>query len=390
MKMKKQFVSLLMAACMVVMPVSAARASAADEPALIIDGIGQEFEVSAVVEDGTVLVPLRQTANALGANIAWDEDAGEAVVTSAAHKLVFVAGSTTYTLDGESQELDVAAKLTEDGLLVPSKALAEGIGATSAYDAEANTETIEYFSQMSGTLKVNGSTTLQPIAQTAADILMERYSDLSITVAGGGSGTGVNDAAAGTVNVGMSSRELTEDELKTLVAYPVANDGIAIIVHPSNPVENLTAEQAAKIFLGEIKNWADVGGENAPIIVMTRETGSGTRASMEEILMEKQSVISTATPFTSSQLIKQAVAKDVNSIGFDSIGFVDETVKALSLDGVEATRETVIAVEYGMGRQLFCLTNGTASGLSAMFIDYLNSTECQETIVEQEGYVRMR
>jgi phosphate transport system substrate-binding protein len=178
--------------------------------------------------------------------------------------------------------------------------------------------------------------------------------------------------------------------MKTLNVYAVANDGIAIIVHPDNPVKNLTKDQAAKIFLGEVKNWKEVGGNDAPIIVATRETGSGTRATLEEMILSKKSVLETATPYGSSALIKQAVAKDKNSIGFDSIGFVDSTVKALSLDGKQATAETVINNTYGMGRQLFCCTKGRAAGLGAMFIDYLKSADCQNNIVEKEGYVKLR
>jgi phosphate transport system substrate-binding protein len=302
--------------------------------------------------------------------------------------VVFTVGSRTYTVNGSGKTLTAAPKLVNGNTLVPIRAFAEAIGAKVNYNTASNTATVDYFTTLTGTLKIDGSTTLQPIAQAAADKLISMNKGLSITVAGGGSGTGIKDAGAGTVNIGMSSRELTADELKTLSAYAVANDGIAIIVHPDNPVKNLTAEQAAKIFLGEIRNWQDVGGANAPIMVMTRETGSGTRATLEEMILEKKSVLETATPFTSSTLIKQAVAKDKNAVGFDSIGFVDNTVKAVSLDGRAATSATVINGTYGMGRQLLCCTKGTATGLSAIFIDYLRSKDCQDNIVEKEGYVK--
>jgi len=122
---------------------------------------------------------------------------------------------------------------------------------------------------------------------------------------------------------------------------------------------------------------------------MTRETGSGTRATLEEMLLNKESVVGRATPFTSSELIKQAVAKDKNAIGFDSIGFIDETVKAVSLDGIAASSETVISNTYAMGRHLYCVTKGRATGTSAMFIDYLKSLDCQKNIVVPEGYVQI-
>ncbi|MCL1848792.1 MAG: substrate-binding domain-containing protein [Clostridiales bacterium] len=357
---------------------------------LIIDGVRQNPAVAPIVDNGVTLVPLRLISETLGADVAWDGGKQQATIDTAGYTVVFTIGSQSYTVNGASKSLTGPAKLVDGSTMVPIRAFAESIGATVDYNAAANVAAIDYFSTMSGDLKVNGSTTLQPIAQTAADKLMGMNSKLSITVAGGGSGTGIKDAAAGTVNIGMSSRELTADELKELNVYAVANDGIAVIVHPDNPITNLTVEQASKLFLGETKNWADAGGTTGPVMVMTRETGSGTRATLEEMILNKESVVETATPFTSSTLIKQAVARDKNAIGFDSIGFVDSTVKAVSLDGVAANASTVIGGSYAMGRQLFCCTKGRPTGLAAMFIDYLKSADCQDNIVTSEGYVKLR
>jgi phosphate transport system substrate-binding protein len=246
---------------------------------------------------------------------------------------------------------------------------------------------VEYFTNMSGSIKVSGSTTVLPIMQTAADQLIAMNSGLSIAVAGGGSGAGVKDTQNGANNVGMSSRDLTADELKELNPTVVASDGIAVIVNPGNPVQNLTSEQAAKIFLGEIKNWNEVGGNNAPILVQTRETGSGTLATLEELLLEKESVVSTATPFTSSALIKQAVAKSESAVGFDSIGYVDSTVKAVSLDGITAGGDTVKNGTYPLSRSLYVFTKGRATGVNAMLVDYLRTLDVQNSIVEKEGYI---
>ena len=364
--------------------------SAAGSITLIIDGVKQTAGIAPVVQNGVTLVPLRLISETLGAEVSWNSGSRQATIQTAAFKVVFTIDSKTYTVNGSSKSLTEPPKLINGSTMVPIRAFAEAIGAKVDYSASTNTATVDYFKTMTGNLKIDGSTTLQPIAQSAADKLISMNTGLSITVAGGGSGTGIKDAQAGTVNIGMSSRELTADELKTLNAYAVANDGIAIIVHPDNPVKNLTKEQASKIFLGEIKNWKDVGGENAPIMVMTRETGSGTRSTLEEMILNKESIVETATPFTSSTLIKQAVAKDKNAVGFDSIGFVDSTVKAVSLDGKNATAETVINNTYGMGRQLFCCTKGEATGLSAMFIDYLKSADCQSNIVQREGYVKLK
>lgn len=386
--MKKRLIALTLTV-VTVLAMMGSTASAASPINLVVDGKKIIPTVDPVVESGTTLVPLRVISETLGADVTWEQSKQQATIKTAAYTVVFTIGAKSYTVNGSTKTLIVAPKAVNGSTLVPIRAFSESIGATVNYNASTKTASIDYFTKMSGSLKISGSTTLQPIVQAAADKLVGMNSGLSITVSGGGSGTGIKDATAGTVNIGMSSRELTTDEMKSLKVYPVANDGIAIIVNPGNPVKDLTKDQAAKIFLGEIKNWKDVGGNDAPIVVMTRETGSGTRATLEEMILEKKSVVERATPFASSTLIKQAVAKDKNAIGFDSIGFVDSTVKALSLDGKSATSATVISGSYGMGRQLFCLTNGNATGLSAIFIDYLKTQDCQDNIVVKEGYVKL-
>jgi phosphate transport system substrate-binding protein len=321
--------------------------------------------------------------------VSWNNTDRQATITTAAYTVVFTIDSKTFTVNGTAKTLQNPARIKNDRTMVPIRAFAEAIGADVDYNSSTHTATVDYFTNMSGTLKISGSTTVQPISQAAADRLIAMNSSLSISVSGGGSGTGIKDAAAGTVNIGNSSRDLTEDELKGLTAYIVANDGIAIIVNPDNPVKNLTKEQAKDIFLGNIKNWKDVGGEDAPIFVMTRETGSGTLATLEEILLNKESVVSTASPCASSHLIKQAVAGSEYAIGFDSIGYVDSTVKVVSIDDIKPSDTTVINKTYVLSRQLYSCTKGTATGIAAVFIDYLRSRDCQDNIVRNEGYIRI-
>ncbi|MCL2060591.1 MAG: phosphate ABC transporter substrate-binding protein PstS family protein, partial [Oscillospiraceae bacterium] len=337
--------------------------------------------------DGRTLVPLRVIAEMLGAEVDWNSSRQQATITTAAYTVTFTIGTRSFTVNEATKTLDVPAEINSGRTMVPIRAIAEAIGAKVDYNAATTTATVDYFTTMTGSVKITGSTTVQPIAQAAADKLNSMNSGLSISVAGGGSGAGVNDAIAGTNNIGMSSRELTSEELDQLNCIAVANDGIAVIVHPSNPVRNLSADQAAQIFLGEINNWKDVGGNDAPILVQTRETGSGTRVTLEEMLLSRNEVIGTATPHTSSSLIKQAVAREANSIGFDSIGFVDSTVKAVPINNIAPTSETVKSGSYIMGRSLYVVTKGAPSGSSAMFIDYLRTAGCQKNIVEKEGYI---
>lgn len=185
--------------------------------------------------------------------------------------------------DGKKVSSDVEPYLNEIGTtLVPLRVISEAIGATVNYNAATHTA----------------------------------------TVAGGGSGAGMNDAIAGTVNIGMASRDLKAEEKAQLDEYAVALDAIAIIVNPDNKVKSLTSQQAAKILLGEITNWNEVGGDNAPIFVQSRETGSGTRSTLEELLLDDKSVVGTATAHNSTSLLRQAVANDKNSIGYISLGYV--------------------------------------------------------------------
>ncbi|MDR1542113.1 MAG: substrate-binding domain-containing protein [Clostridiales bacterium] len=355
--------------------------------ALEVDGKAVSSTVPPVVKDGRTLVPLRVISETLGAVVSWDEGRQLVTIETAAYNVQFTINSKIYTVNGASKTLDTPPEISNGSTLIPIRALAESIGAEVNYDSAANKASVNYFTGVSGSIKVSGSTTVLPIMQAAADKLLAANAGLSIAVSGGGSGAGIKDTSSGANNVGMSSRELTDDEKVELVPIAIASDGIAIIVHPGNPVKNLTKEQAAQIFLGEIKNWQDVGGNNAPILVQTRETGSGMLATLEEMLLDKQTVVGTATPFSSSALIKQAVASSANAIGFDSIGFVDSTVSAVSLDGISANETTVKSAAYPLSRSLYVLTKSNATGINAKLIDYLRTPSVQTDIIEKEGYI---
>ena len=388
--MKKRIIAIVLALVVAaaILPVGSALAA---DITLIIDGVRQNPTVPPRVVNGTTLVPLRLISETLGAQVEWNGTARTATITTAAYTVVFTVNSSTYTVNGASKQLVQAAQLVAGSTMVPIRAFAESIGAEVNYNDGTKTATINYFTSVTGTVKVSGSTTVQPIAQAAADKLKGKNSGLSIAVSGGGSGTGINEVTAGTVNIGMSSRDLKDDEAKALTAYRVAYDAIAIIVHPNNPVTNLTVEQAKKIFSGEITNWNQVGGSNAPILVQTRETGSGTLSVLQELLLGSGGeVVDRAAAHTSAALMKNAVAKDVNAVGFDSIGFVDNTVKALRLNNIAASAQTVNNNTYPLSRSLWVCTRGRVQpGASAIFIDYLRSLEVQKEIVQKEGYIQI-
>ena len=393
--MKNQLKKLLTLTLIVIMLTSmtagTVAASAASPINLRIDGELLTPDVPAFVDNGRTLVPMRFIAEVLGADVDWNSTSRQATFETAMYTVVFTIDSNRYTVNGASKTLDVPAQIVEGRTMVPLRAFSEAIGAAVDFVASSNTATVDYFTKMTGTLKLSGSTTVQPIAQAAADYLISKNSGLSITVAGGGSGAGRNDALAGTVNIGMISSALSEQHIADgLISHTIANDGIALIVHPGNSVSNLTDEQAQKIFAGEISNWSDVGGSSAPIILHTRETGSGTLDALSSLLMKGEAVADRATPHASSTLIKQAVAREANAIGFDSIGFVDSTVKKVNLGGREANTANVLNKSYLLGRELYVCTNGEVTdAMTARFIDFLRSEYCQENIVEKEGYIQL-
>lgn len=383
-----KFKRLLPVFLVALMLISTATVASAAKVAVKVDGVTVATDVAPALLNGDALVSLKTLQDALGVDASYSASQKTITVKSAAHSFKFALGNADYDVDGTVKTAAAAPKLVSKKPLVSIKAVVEGMGGTVIVSSK--TLDVSYFSKMSGNVKITGSTTLQPIAQAAADTLNKMNSGLTISVAGGGSGAGINDTIDGTNNLGMSSRSLKDDEKAKISSIAVANDGIAVIVHPSNPVKNLTKEQAEKIFLGEIKNWSEVGGNDAPILVQTRETGSGTRATLEEMLLEKKSIVESATPSASSALIKQAVAREKNAVGYDSVGFVDKSVKAIALDNIIPTEATVKDSSYMMGRALYLLTKDSPKDASAMFVDYLKTADCQKSIVAKEGYIKLR
>jgi phosphate transport system substrate-binding protein len=243
--------------------------------------------------------------------------------------------------------------------------------------------------ELSGTVTEAGSTTVQPLAELLADEFMQKNPDVQITIGGGGSSVGVTSVKNGTVDIGAASREIKDEELP-IVKHLLAKDGIAIVVKPGNPVTALTKAQVRDIFGGVITNWKDVGGPDHAIDVVVREAGSGTRTAFEEMVMAKPepavAIVSTALQQNSNGGVKQVVGGDSYAIGFISFGYVDSTVKALSIDGIEATAENAKSGTYPIVRPLYFLTKEEPTGLVKDFIDFCLS-DAGQAIVADEGYI---
>jgi len=244
-----------------------------------------------------------------------------------------------------------------------------------------------------------GSTSVEPFAERLAELYMGVHPDAKISVQGGGSSAGIRAVTSRICAIGMSSRELTPEE-KVLVEIPIALDAIALIVNRHNPVRELTMEQARGIFAGRIRNWREVGGPNRRITPITREEGSGTRASFEEKVMaagmpkdkngktNPDAFAADALVQDSNGAVREIVASDPAAIGYISSGLVDERVAAILMGGIAPTEAAVRSGRYPVVRKFLFLTNGEATGTAQAFINYVLSDSGQNALVE-EGLTRI-
>jgi phosphate transport system substrate-binding protein len=237
-------------------------------------------------------------------------------------------------------------------------------------------------------LTVNGSTTILPIAEVAAEMFHEQHPSLSVLVSGVGSSAGIESVTKGTCDIGTSSRELTPQE-KTLglVDTPVAFDAIAVIVNPANPVKALTKKQAADIFEGKIINWKQVGGPDEPIGLVNRDEASGTRDAFSKIVLGGAAFDPKAAVLPGTGQVRAVVADSVTAVGYISLGFVDKSVKAVAIDGIAPTEKTVADGTYPVSRVLHFFTKGKPSGLAKEYTDFVLSSAVQTKVVRDAGFL---
>ncbi len=227
-----------------------------------------------------------------------------------------------------------------------------------------------------------GSTSVQPYAEVLAEEYMVLHPGSEIDIQGGGSAAGITAAQSGTAEIGMSSRALKDAE-KSLWSVEIARDGLAVVVHPSNPVQNLTLNQIRDIYANTITDWSQVGGPKAKIHVITREEGSGTRSAFIELVMGKIEITPKAIVQDSNGAVRQLVSDDPYAIGYISLGLVNEKVKALQLGGVAATRENVENGSYKLSRPFLFVCLGEPTGMAKEFIDFTLSAQGQQTLVNE-------
>lgn len=236
---------------------------------------------------------------------------------------------------------------------------------------------------ISGTVSMAGSTSMEKLANAVAESFMAKYPDVTVTAEFTGSSAGVEAVTAGSVDIGNSSRALKDEEKAAgVVENIVAIDGIAVIVDPANTVKDLTKDQLISIYKGETKNWSELGGADAPIVVVGREAGSGTRGAFEELL-KIEDACAYASELDSTGAVIAKVASTPGAIGYASLDAVNETVAAVALEGVEPTVENIKAGNYFLSRPFVMATKGEISGQSAAVQElfaYLGSDEGKEVI----------
>ena len=262
---------------------------------------------------------------------------------------------------GNTAAADTAASAADTAAETP----AEAVSTAADEAADANADGADKYADLSGSISMSGSTSMEKLANAVAESFMEKYPNVTVTAEFTGSSAGIESVLAGSVDIGNSSRNLKDDEKSAGVA------------DPANKVEDLTKDQLVSIYTGETKNWSEVGGDDQAIVVVGREAGSGTRGAFEELLDIADACVY-ANELDSTGAVMAKVASTPGAIGYVSLDVVDDSVKALKLDGVDATEENIKAGNYALSRPFVMATKGEISEqkteVQALF-DYLSSDE---------------
>ena len=265
---------------------------------------------------------------------------------------------------------------------VMALSLRTACGSKNDNSADTNTDGSNTETTLSGTVSTDGSTSMEKVINSLGESFMAMNKDVKFTYNPTGSGSGIQAVSEGRCDIGLSSRALKDDEKASgLVETVVALDGIAIVVNPENPVSDLDIDTIAKIYTGEITNWKDVGGNDAEIVLIGREAGSGTRDGFESITDTKDAC-QYRQELTSTGDVINTVSQNPDAIGYASLSAVGESVKALTVGGVEATEATVKDGSYVVQRPFVLVTKeGTELSAAAQaFFDYATSADAASVI----------
>lgn len=247
---------------------------------------------------------------------------------------------------------------------------------------------------MAGDLVIKGSTTVLPISQLAVEAYMKAHPDVNISLSGGGSGNGIKAIIDGSTDIANASRFIKDKEVSLAnekgvypVPFAVAYDSIIPVVHPGNSLSNITLAQLKDIYMGKITNFKEIGGPDLKIVICSRDTSSGTYETWEEKVMEKERVTPAAQVMASNGAIAQTVSSNKYAIGYIGIGYLNASVKALKVNGVEGTKESTLNGTFPISRPLFMFTNGWPKGDTLNFVNYMLNPEKGQKHVAKAGYV---
>ena len=294
-------------------------------------------------------------------------------------KILAAAGMAVLTMGALAGCANSTAETTAAG----TKAAETTAGTTQTTTAAAATTTAKATADLKGSISMVGSTSMEKLATALSEVFMEKYPGVTVQAEFVGSGAGIEAVTNGAADIGNASRNLKDEEKsKGIVENIVAIDGIAVVTDPSNKVENLTKDQLIAIYNGTTTSWKDLGGADQPIVVIGRESGSGTRSAFEELLkLEDKCKYSNELDSTGAVMAK--VASTPGSIGYVSLDVLDKTVKTLKLENTDPTPENIKAGSYFLSRPFVMATKGDISNqndnVKALF-DYIHSDEGKELV----------
>lgn len=273
-------------------------------------------------------------------------------------------------------------------------------GCGTGEETDEGTTTEEPAEELTGAINVEGSDTMVNLGQAWAEVFMEENPGVMISVKGGGSGTGIAALINGTVDLANASRAMKDEEKAELegaggeaVEHEVAIDGIAVVVHPDNPVTGVSLADLGKIYRGEITNWKDIGGPDKPIVILSRDSSSGTYEYFKEEVVanedENAEYAKEAQLLASTQAIIDEVAKNDAAIGYVGLGYVTDTIKVIEVDGVAASLDTAKDGSYVLSRYLYMYSNGEVDGVMAAYLEWILGADGQAVVTDQ-GFVPLQ
>lgn len=358
---------------------------AASKVALVVEG--KTIAVSA--SEGTTFidannrtqVPVRALAESLGQSVAWSSSTQTATIGGT---IIIKIGSSELKTANGSIKMDTAAIVKDGRTYVPVRYIAEALGlsVTAAKD-NSGAMTVK-LAKLTGKIVIAGSTSSQTLSDELAAAFKKQYPGVTLEVQGGGSGVGIAAAKSGTCDIGSASRELSSSETG-FTEYIFAKDGVAMIANKSVSVSGLSMDQIRKIFIGEITNWKEVGGDDKAIVVVSREAGSGTRGAFVELTKVQDSAkvdqtTSNAIVQPSTGAVLQTVKNTPDSIGYVSLGSLDSSVKSLMVDDVYCNELNVINKSYKISRPFLYVTYGTESTATKTFLNWVMRSEAQKIV----------